>query len=79
MAKLGHHSDLISKGISDPLFYAKNELAKYQKEYDDAKDKPQSIFSITVSSKKLPSYNELVPKSNILSIGLSIYKIYIII
>ena len=69
VARLGRHSDLIKKGIKDPLTYAKDELARYQKEYDDAKDNPKSTFSITVNSKTLPVSNELVPKSNLLNIG----------
>lgn len=69
IAKLGRHSELINKGIADPLAYAKNELSKYQKQYDMSKNNPESTFSITTNSKALPLSNELVPKSNLLNIG----------
>lgn len=77
VAKLGRHSDLISKGIDDPLEYAKKELAKYQKEYDKSKDNPEITYTLSFNSKKLSATDDLVSKSTLLNIGyFYLQKIY---
>lgn len=77
VAKLGRHSDLISRGIDDPLEYAKKELAKYQKEYDKSKDNPEITYTLSFNSKRLSATDDLASKSTLLNIGyFYLQKIY---
>ena len=66
VAVIGKHSELLAMGIEDPLAYAKEKVAEYNREYQEGRVTEQLVLDF---NEKLLSSGEQVSSSTLKNIG----------
>ena len=66
IAKIGRHNELLAQGVADPLAYARDQVAEYNRLYGEGKVE----LSIKVDfTEKLTATTDIASKANLLNVG----------